>query len=113
TARKDSPTAKSGWREGLSLIRSGLLTRFRDALTKARNEALFKGCHHRYIVGDGPWAQPQLSANTGLAQQSRLATARFTRVNAGWSSPVARQAHNLKVTGSNPVPATIESLTSR
>ncbi len=26
---------------------------------------------------------------------------------AGWSSPVARQAHNLKVTGSNPVPATI------
>ena len=28
---------------------------------------------------------------------------------AGWSSPVARQAHNLKVTGSNPVPATIVS----
>jgi hypothetical protein len=28
------------------------------------------------------------------------------RLNAGWSSPVARQAHNLKVTGSNPVPAT-------
>ena len=28
--------------------------------------------------------------------------------NAGWSSPVARQAHNLKVTGSNPVPATNE-----
>ena len=26
---------------------------------------------------------------------------------AGWSSPVARQAHNLKVTGSNPVPAPI------
>ena len=28
------------------------------------------------------------------------------RIGAGWSSPVARQAHNLKVTGSNPVPAT-------
>jgi hypothetical protein len=27
-------------------------------------------------------------------------------IDAGWSSPVARQAHNLKVTGSNPVPAT-------
>jgi hypothetical protein len=27
-------------------------------------------------------------------------------IAAGWSSPVARQAHNLKVTGSNPVPAT-------
>ena len=25
---------------------------------------------------------------------------------AGWSSPVARQAHNLKVGGSNPLPAT-------
>ena len=29
-----------------------------------------------------------------------------SNVGAGWSSPVARQAHNLKVTGSNPVPAT-------
>ena len=29
-----------------------------------------------------------------------------TPIVAGWSSPVARQAHNLKVTGSNPVPAT-------
>ena len=26
---------------------------------------------------------------------------------AGWSSQVARQAHNLKVRGSNPLPATI------
>jgi hypothetical protein len=25
--------------------------------------------------------------------------------DAGWSSPVARQAHNLKVIGSNPIPA--------
>ena len=30
----------------------------------------------------------------------------LTASPAGWSSPVARQAHNLKVTGSNPVPAT-------
>src|SRR5512147_93094 len=29
-------------------------------------------------------------------------------LNAGWSSPVARQAHNLKVGGSNPPPATKE-----
>ena len=27
-------------------------------------------------------------------------------LDAGWSSPVARQAHNLKVAGSNPAPAT-------
>jgi hypothetical protein len=33
--------------------------------------------------------------------------------HAGWSSPVARQAHNLKVTGSNPVPASIIANTSR
>jgi hypothetical protein len=26
--------------------------------------------------------------------------------DAGWSSPVAREAHNLEVAGSNPVPAT-------
>ena len=30
-----------------------------------------------------------------------------TRVIAGWSSPVARRAHNPKVSGSNPLPATI------
>ena len=29
-----------------------------------------------------------------------------SNVDAGWSSPVARQAHNLKVVGSNPTPAT-------
>jgi hypothetical protein len=34
------------------------------------------------------------------------AAERLDAVGAGWSSPVARQAHNLKVTGSNPVPAT-------
>ena len=32
--------------------------------------------------------------------------------NAGWSSPVARQAHNLKVRGSNPLPATNVPITS-
>ena len=30
----------------------------------------------------------------------------FILFGAGWSSPVARQAHNLKVVGSNPTPAT-------
>ena len=29
---------------------------------------------------------------------------------AGWSSPVAREAHNLEVAGSNPVPATYQAL---
>jgi hypothetical protein len=30
----------------------------------------------------------------------------FHKVNAEWSSPVARQAHNLKAAGSNPASAT-------
>ena len=30
----------------------------------------------------------------------------YLQDDAGWSSPVARQAHNLKVAGSNPAPAT-------
>src|SRR5216683_4763005 len=32
----------------------------------------------------------------------------ITSVTAGWSSPVARWAHNPKVAGSNPAPATID-----
>ncbi len=38
--------------------------------------------------------------------QPHRPTHTHTHPAAGWSSPVARQAHNLKVTGSNPVPAT-------
>src|SRR5690349_10544190 len=34
-------------------------------------------------------------------------------ISAGWSSLVARQAHNLKVIGSNPIPATTDGLTPR
>src|SRR6202142_2578552 len=33
-------------------------------------------------------------------------------IDAGWSSPVARQAHNLKVIGSNPIPATRQAAKS-
>jgi hypothetical protein len=33
--------------------------------------------------------------------------------NAGWSSPVAREAHNLEVAGSNPVPAIFEEAPDR
>ena len=35
-----------------------------------------------------------------------LSSFRSNPLAAGWSSPVARQAHNLKVVGSNPTPAT-------
>ena len=41
-------------------------------------------------------------------QGLRPSVSQFKEVSlgAGWSSPVARQAHNLKVVGSNPTPAT-------
>src|SRR5918994_6520656 len=42
----------------------------------------------------------------GSSSHSPFATPHSPNFDAGWSSPVARQAHNLKVTGSNPVPAT-------
>jgi hypothetical protein len=40
------------------------------------------------------------------ARAGNPALAVSTDFDAGWSSPVARQAHNLKVVGSNPTPAT-------
>ena len=37
-------------------------------------------------------------------------SAKPNALGAGWSSPVARQAHNLKAAGSNPAPATNQNL---
>jgi hypothetical protein len=54
---------------------------------KNRCRALSNAMHRCYITG----------AARMLSRPS---------VSAGWSSPVARQAHNLKVAGSNPAPAT-------
>src|SRR3954447_3005380 len=41
-----------------------------------------------------------------LSRVSRSGVFVWRNGDAGWSSPVARQAHNLKVAGSNPAPAT-------
>ena len=43
---------------------------------------------------------------TSQTNQGQKAQNQYTPTNAGWSSLVARQAHNLKVAGSNPAPAT-------
>ena len=51
-----------------------------------------------------PWYCGSSRGRVGRRQVFQCSHYRIT--NAGWSSPVARQAHNLKVTGSNPVPAT-------
>ena len=59
--------------------------------------------------------RPPAAHRGGLSKQrrncymnGREANPRFLLYyfGAGWSSPVARQAHNLKVVGSNPTPAT-------
>ena len=42
----------------------------------------------------------------GNAPTHRTRAKHTKHPDAGWSSPVARQAHNLKVAGSNPAPAT-------
>src|SRR5690242_1748537 len=41
-----------------------------------------------------------------LSRSGLFVWRRWPPGDAGWSSPVARQAHNLKVAGSNPAPAT-------
>jgi hypothetical protein len=47
------------------------------------------------------------AARTSLLEEALLHERAINQsVDAGWSSPVARQAHNLKVIGSNPIPAT-------
>jgi hypothetical protein len=59
-------------------------------------------------------SQGRTAARTGFSrEESQAGGCRRRRLRptisvAGWSSPVARQAHNLKVAGSNPAPATTE-----
>ena len=57
-------------------------------------------------VSKGPFAMFQKAA-AGMPSGGFCFLRTSVRyVGAGWSSPVARQAHNLKVAGSNPAPAT-------
>ena len=42
----------------------------------------------------------------GLARQDGVKNGRISASDAGWSSLAARRAHNPKVVGSNPAPAT-------
>src|SRR3954452_22822781 len=64
---------------------------------------------------DAPDTAPEAGGRRGGGQRSttprhethgRPREPQATGHDAGWSSPVARQAHNLKVAGSNPAPAT-------
>jgi hypothetical protein len=54
------------------------------------------------------------SGDATVTNPQRICTEPINRIavyrdGAGWSSPVARQAHNLKAAGSNPAPATNET----
>ena len=51
------------------------------------------------------WTEPDLWPISAHLLAPRFVL-RAKSHDAGWSSPVARQAHNLKVLGSNPSPAT-------
>ena len=53
------------------------------------------------------WSSRQTVRSREPTTRSGLTSAHHG--DAGWSSPVARQAHNLKVAGSNPAPATRQS----
>ena len=52
-----------------------------------------------------PWYCGSSRGRVGRRQVFQCTQYNNQNTHAGWSSPVARQAHNLKVTGSNPVPA--------
>ena len=47
-----------------------------------------------------------VSSGLGKTRHRALVDPMGAGFDVGWSSPVARQAHNLKVVGSNPAPAT-------
>ena len=49
------------------------------------------------------------SQGAGKSVAARSSKPNIDNTNAGWSSPVARQAHNLKVISSNLIPATTVS----
>src|SRR5215468_7727275 len=58
----------------------------------------------------GTWdaARPNVAGSRGVVARLTwgILPGRVRQVTAGWSSPVARWAHNPKVAGSNPAPAT-------
>ena len=57
------------------------------------------------LVKNIPILSDTMSKHSDMRPQAAL-RAMGHKHGAGWSSPVARQAHNLKVAGSNPAPAT-------
>ena len=65
------------------------------------------GAHEGKKRGKNPFTCQKAAAAAFL----HIRAAAPEHLGAGWSSPVARQAHNLKVVGSNPTPATNSTTT--
>ena len=106
TARNASPTATPGRMAGLSFMRANYTILFHDGLTKAVYEWTRENARRFFAAGlSKPRHDCYISRRAGVSRASR-----FRWFDAGWSSPVARQAHNLKVVGSNPTPATIKDV---
>jgi hypothetical protein len=59
----------------------------------------------RPVAGSSSPSRPEEAIASRTGKQNRADPGSSSLI-AGWSSPVARQAHNLKVAGSNPAPAT-------
>ena len=78
----------------------GAAVAIREAL-RAREREERRGCGRRAEARLHPVGGPDLA----LAQGSR----RVGFTDAGWSSSVARRAHNPEVAGSNPAPATTQN----
>jgi hypothetical protein len=100
--RRSVSTASRPWLWAKSAFADSIRRRSREMVPE-------KGPKPRHSLGeaDVPW--PHCAASAILASSLLLPMSCpviLLSVNdAGWSSPVARQAHNLKVAGSNPVPA--------
>ena len=59
-----------------------------------------------HVAGSSSPSQTCKPKVCGTGKTKKRAYPGRSKFIAGWSSPVARQAHNLKVVGSNPTPAT-------
>ena len=85
---------------------------------KSRSSPGFEASANRepirnFFKGRCRFAERRLLCLEPTSTRKKRAAERLNIVGAGWSSPVARQAHNLKVAGSNPAPATnVKSLAS-
>src|SRR5665647_1423630 len=102
------PTIKRGRNQGVGWMTwwpwRGPPTRSHPELGREKPQRPWYCVLRRGRVGRRQVFQPTHLTNDKTSRSRYQIPLKTT--NAGWSSPVARQAHNLKVIGSNPIPAT-------